>query len=122
MKKVLIVDDVEFIIDFQEELLKALSKTFAQTIHVDRATSMSAALKKIADNTYDAMVLDINLPDGLGLEVAKAARSKSKETLIAMLTISPDDYQGYSEYFDAFLKKPVLADRYRDILKKMLKL
>ncbi len=122
MKRVLIVDDVNFLLEFENAVIKQLSKETGTTINVEEASSIEKALQKIAENDYDSMVLDINLPDGLGIDIAKAAREKNANTRIAMLTISPESYDQYREYFDVFMKKPVIPDTYKEVMRKMLNL
>lgn len=122
MKKVLLVDDVNFLLEFETAVIKQLSKETGTTINVEEASSIQKALQKISENDYDSMVLDINLPDGLGIDIAKAARKKNADTRIAMLTISPENYDEYREYFDVFMKKPVIPDTYKEVMRKLLNL
>lgn len=119
-KKVLIVDDVDFIVEFEEKVIKTLAKELSVKIEIDSANSVAEAISKISQNDYDAMVVDMNLPDGTGVDVAKSAQEKNRETRIAALTINPDNYAEYSEYFDAFFKKPILPNSYKENIRKLL--
>jgi DNA-binding response OmpR family regulator len=47
---------------------------------VDAAGGIEAAREKLACNTYDVMVLDLNLPDGDGYELCLALRRRELET------------------------------------------
>lgn len=119
-KKILIVDDIDFIIKFQEDILNSISNELSIKIQVDSAPTLKDALKKVSENYYDAMIIDMNLPDGSGVDIAKAAHEKSKETRIAALTIYPHEYEEHREYFDALYKKPISPSSYKENIRKLL--
>ncbi|MBD3799987.1 MAG: response regulator [Campylobacterales bacterium] len=77
-KRILIVDDIGFIVEFKSKVIDALSKEIKQKILIDSANSVREALAKIAQNDYDAMVVDVNLPDGTGIDIAKVAQAKKR--------------------------------------------
>lgn len=62
---------VEDYADFSQVIAAILKDKY----QIDRARSVSEAAKKLAQNSYDLIVLDIILPDGSGWEVVKKARS-----------------------------------------------
>ena len=70
-KRILIVDDIDFIIEFEEKVIESLSKELSIKIQVDSANNVQEALANIDKNVYDAMVIDINLPDGSGIDTHK---------------------------------------------------
>lgn len=120
-KRILIVDDVEFNIEFEEKVIKSLSDELNIDIKIDTALNLGDALEKIALNEYyDAMVIDMNLPDGCGTRIAKAAHAKSQKTRIAALTIYPSQYEKDRGFFDLFLKKPIMPDSYKIDLFRLL--
>jgi len=121
-KRILIVDDIDFIVEFEEKVIDSLSKDLSVKILVDKANNVQDALSKIEQHHYDAMVIDINLPDGSGLEIAKSAQEKSQDTRIAAMTIYPQDYEENNTYFDAFFKKPILPTSYKQYVRKLLHL
>jgi len=121
-KRILIVDDIDFIVEFEEKVIDSLSKDLSVRIIVDKANNVKDALSNIEKHHYDAMVIDINLPDGSGLEIAKSAQEKSKDTRIAAMTIYPQDYEENNTYFDAFFKKPILPTSYKQYVRKLLHL
>ena len=122
-KRILIVDDVDFNIEFESKLIKTLMVGYKINIKIDEAHSVAEALKLIANNDiYDAMIIDMNLPDGTGVEIAKAAREKSQQTRLAALTIYPNEYEKERVYFDLFLKKPIMLDSFKQNFIRLLQL
>ncbi len=120
-KRVLIVDDIEFIVEFEEKVIQTLAKELGIDIQVDSANTVMDANQKISDNLYDAMVIDMNLPDGSGVDIAKMALDKSEETRIAALTIYPHKFEEHRAYFDAFFTKPILPTSYKENLRALLR-
>ncbi len=121
-KRILIVDDIDFIIEFEKEVIASLTKELSIKIEADSAKSVKEALAKIAEHHYDAMVIDMNLPDGSGIDIAKAAQEKSEKTRIAALTIYPYKAEEHDTYFDLFLKKPIVPASYMQNMRQLLNL
>ena len=122
-KRILIVDDVEFNIEFQKKVIKSLMDDIGATIQINTANTVEESLSLIAENhIYDAMVIDMNLPDGSGVDIAKAALRKSEETRIAALTIYPSKYEDERCFFDIFLRKPIMPEDYRENFGRLLRL
>ncbi|MCA0996783.1 response regulator transcription factor [Alloyangia pacifica] len=85
--RVLMVEDAS-------DLAEGVSTRLAQSgIVCDVADCLEAAEDFRAVQSYDAMVLDINLPDGSGLRLLRDMRSAGDRTPVLMLTalVSVDD-------------------------------
>ncbi len=122
-KKILLVDDVEFNIEFEVEIIKSMMAEANVDIQIDIARSVGEALHQISKNDrYDAMVIDLNLPDGTGVEIAKVALKKSEETRIAALTIYPSKYEDQRCFFDIFLRKPIAPHAFKENFARLLRL
>jgi len=119
-KKILVVDDIKFIVEYELEMLETLSRELSEKFEIDTAGSVSEAIGKISSELYDAVIVDMHLPDGMGVEIAKAAREKQKDVRIAVMTISPYDDEIHRSLFDLFLKKPVPPHIYIEHIRKLL--
>ena len=85
--RVLVVEDT---IDLAEGIVMRLARS---GIACDLADCLQAAQDYFAVQEYDAIVLDINLPDGSGRSFLRDIRSEGDRTPVLMLTalISVDD-------------------------------
>jgi len=122
-KRILIVDDVEFNIEFEDKVIHSLMDEVGIDIQIDVAYTVKEALEQIDNNDrYDAMVIDMNLPDGSGVDIAKVALKKSEETRIAALTIYPSKYEDQRAFFDIYLRKPIMPESYKENFIRLLRL
>jgi len=107
---ILIVDDNPDNIYSLQKLLE--SKNFK----VDTAHSGEEALKKILKNNYALIILDVQMPDMDGFEVAEniAGFSKTKETPIIFLSAVNTDKKFITKGYDSggldYVTKPVDPD------------
>jgi CheY-like chemotaxis protein len=78
-KKILIVDDVNFNIEFESKLIKNLMEEYKIKIQIDEAHSVEEAVKKIAAEAqpYDAIIIDTGKStiDEVVLQVMNAVKS-----------------------------------------------
>lgn len=82
-KKILLVEDDQFLREFYQELLAA------EGYFIDVAADGEEALQKIWDREYDLILLDIMLPKKDGLEILKELKNrppKSPRVKIVVLT------------------------------------
>lgn len=80
---------------------------------VDLASNIQEALEMSYKINYDLYILDINLPDGSGLELLKSLRESDNKTPAIFLTSYRDKdtlCKGYISGCDDFLNKPVDLD------------
>ncbi|MFM9151426.1 MAG: response regulator [Candidatus Planktophila sp.] len=82
---VLIIDDHPLVRDGVKRSFLA-----AGFVHVSEAGSLKEAIPMIALHNPDVITVDINLPDGNGLEIVTWARKHSKTVTIIVLTLSDD--------------------------------
>tara|TARA_R110001583_G_scaffold11305_9_gene51415 strand:+ start:2864 stop:3535 length:672 start_codon:yes stop_codon:yes gene_type:complete len=102
MNILLVEDDIDLaatVVDFFE-----LESTIC-----DHAANGVAGLSLIQQNTYDAIVLDINMPKMNGLSVCAAMRKEGIDTPVLMLTARDtldDKLEGFASGTDDYLVKP----------------
>lgn len=85
-KRILIIDDHEVV---RSGIKSALE--LRKTVEVFEAASKLEAQAQIAKLNPDAIIVDINLPDGNGLEIVSWARSISSLVAIVVLTFNESD-------------------------------
>jgi DNA-binding NtrC family response regulator len=78
--RILVVDDDETIRGFLRDLLTANSH------EVDEAPDTHGAAQLLKSREYDVVITDLMLPDGDGLEVLRAARSRPYEPEVLVIT------------------------------------
>jgi two-component system response regulator QseB len=80
---------------------------------VDWLTNGKLADEALKLNSYELIVLDLNLPDMEGLEILKALRTRKDETPVMVLTAKdtvPDRVEGLDSGADDFVIKPFELD------------
>lgn len=89
----------------------------------DRAPTLSAATDALAAAAYDAIVLDLGLPDGDGLEWLKRRRSASLPPVLALTARGTltERVTGLDAGVDDYLTKPFAADEVAARLRALLR-
>ncbi|HIJ20240.1 MAG TPA: response regulator [Deltaproteobacteria bacterium] len=80
MEKVLLVDDEK---DFLETMSERMQ---ARDMNVTTTTSPKEALKKVQEESYDAIILDLMMPEMDGLETLKELKKKNPDIQVILLT------------------------------------
>ena len=118
VQNILVVDDDVNLANTFKLILQSVG------FHVDIAATGLQALYKTNRTDFDLIILDVNLPDMLGDEVAEKIKDKKSDTNIIMIT-------GYSSFKDGIeekgldineiLMKPIPPEDLVNITKKTLK-
>lgn len=78
--KVLIVDD-------EQDFLNIISdRLTARDMNVSTAASAKEAIKQIDEESFDAVVLDLQMPEMDGLETLKVMKEKNPDLQVILLT------------------------------------
>lgn len=117
--KILIVED-------DRELLKSLLFHFNDLGYMcEKARNFADAREKLAQFTYDCIILDITLPDGSGMDLLKIIKDGRQDTGVIILSAGSNlDYkiQGLDLGADDYLTKPFhlseLNARVRSIVRR----
>lgn len=79
------------LVEDTEDVAEAIVLSFARRGDaVDHVTTVAQAADNIAVQEYDAVILDIALPDGSGTDVLRAIRAAGLATPVLMLTARSD--------------------------------
>ena len=103
MLSVLVIDDQKSLL----EVLRPLLERFGN-MNVKTVLSAKEALQLLMSNTYDAMIVDYDLPDINGIEFLKIIRAKGDTTPIIIFTGVGREYtaiEALNNGADFFLKK-----------------
>jgi DNA-binding response OmpR family regulator len=116
--KILIVEDERRVARFIERALHECAYT------VSVAGSCAAARDLLAESPYDAVVLDLGLPDGDGLELLREWRKSGFDEPVLILSARDavgDRIQGLNLGADDYLPKPFSVDELIARLRSLLR-
>ena len=110
MPEILVVDDSKVMRDMITACLRPDPE-----IVVTQASSGLEAIERLSLRTYDALVLDLNMPDIGGLEVVEFVRSQDKLKVLPILIVTTRADDGSREKVLAagaskYLTKPFTPD------------
>lgn len=98
------------IVEDHSELATEITDYLSKSGYICKwAKTCEAALEEISVNTFDAMLLDLGLPDGSGFDVLQAVRKKQSEMAIIIITARgeiDDRVSGLQLGADDYLTKP----------------
>lgn len=104
-KRILLVDDED---EFRRELAEQLR--LHEGFEVDEAASAREALQQVERHTYDALVLDVGLPDEDGRDLCRLLRKRGIKAPVLMLTAHAGDADtilGLDSGANDYVAKPV---------------
>lgn len=118
--KVLVVEDEETI----RKVLGVILRTEGFTI--EEAADGLEALRKISENVYDVIILDVMMPELNGFEVLKKLRAQEKTADLPVIIVSAkstdrDILEGLKEGANYYIPKPFEPRELVYILKLILK-
>jgi PAS domain S-box-containing protein len=121
-KRVIIVDDNEENITLMKEFCESVGLCVSATF-LGSKTALSALLD--SKETADILLIDIMMPGGSGLDMAKKIRSAQNLRSIKMIAITSDvrigTARGAHEYgFDGYLPKPISKDELLNVIVTVL--
>lgn len=97
------------IVEDDKELVKTILEYFDSYGYMcEVAKSIRSAKEKILDSEYDCVVLDINLPDGKGVDLIPFVKEKTKSPILILSANSSidDKIAGFDFGADDYLTKP----------------
>ena len=103
MKRILIVEDDVYTRYLCETLLRK------EGYEISAAASAQMALQQLSEYRFDLLLLDLNLPDGDGIEMAQTIRKQYPEIKILMMTVrqeADDRLSGFESGANDYMTKP----------------
>ncbi len=103
-KKILLVDDEEFLLELIEEFLNLIDH-----YEIKAVNSVQEALEILRAEEFDLVISDLNMPKISGEQIYRHLKSKAQENKFLAITADPDD-ENFSQFLTAnkieYLKKP----------------
>src|SRR5882672_11398292 len=87
MKRILIADDHAVI---RNGVKQILSKEFLE-IEFGEASNASEVIKIIKERSWDALILDMNMPGRNGLEILRQLRDEGIKVPVLMFSMHPEE-------------------------------
>ncbi len=117
--RVLVVDDHELNLRLLERLLELEGR------EVRAAGSLAAAEQALAEEQPAMIVLDLNLPDGSGLELTRRLKSEPRTASIPIVACTAavmpsDEDRALEAGCDAFVAKPIDLAHFSTVISSML--
>lgn len=78
------------------------------SVQITLCRTLAQSLGAVADNSYDLLILDVNLPDGSGLELLEQVRKTSRVPVILLTAndLEMDVVTGLESGADDYITKP----------------
>lgn len=115
--RIAIIEDEALELAQLTNLIKTLEEKEALGVSFDLSEFQTIEDFETADVKADLLILDLHLPDGNGLDLARRLRQQHADTGIIIITAYQEHvYEGYEVGAFRFLPKPVEAERLREAL------
>jgi CheY-like chemotaxis protein len=117
--RVLVVDDHALNLKLLERLLEREGR------EVRAADSVAAAERVLAEEEPAMIVLDVNLPDGSGLDLTRRLKAEPRTASIPIVActaavLPSDEDEAREAGCDAFVAKPIDLRHFSDVISSML--
>jgi two-component system cell cycle response regulator DivK len=117
--RILVVDDHELNLKLLERLLEI------EGHEVRAADSLAAAERALAEEHPAMIVLDVNLPDGSGLELTRKLKSRPGTASIPIVActagvLPEEEREALEAGCDAYVSKPIDLRRFATIIASIL--
>lgn len=86
MSKILIIDDEKEICESIQMILEYSDGAFGEDYEVEFTTSSKVGVEKLKKNSYDALLLDIQMPEMNGFEVLKWIQDENVSIKVIMIS------------------------------------
>ena len=93
-------------------------------VNVETAVDGEEALRKVENNSYSLILMDLKMPKMDGYEATRCLREKDIDIPIVALSakvLNGDDHRQITDLFDGFLTKPVDSRKLAEMIQKFIK-
>ncbi|MDB5256402.1 MAG: transcriptional regulator [Chitinophagaceae bacterium] len=113
------------IIESEEELLSSVSKYLEQEqFQCEYALDLKSARFRLSREDFDCFIVDIDLPDGLGLEFVREIKKSKPESFVIIISeknSTEQKVEGLNSGADDYLTKPFAFSELNARLNSMLR-
>ena len=113
------------VVDDDEEFMRACVRVLeAWGYLVSRATSSESALQMAGEQSFDAILTDINLPGASGLDVLRVVRSRDRDVPVILMTGGPElETARLAVEWGAqsYLIKPLAMPQLKEVLERSIR-
>lgn len=117
--KILLVDDDHDVVNY----LKLVGQLI--NIHITIAYNYTEATQKISQQSFASYIIDVNLPDGNGIQLVEHIRNESTDVKIALLSNfkNTDAVKEWKEKYsiDYIVRKPVNDKELKDLFNNLVR-
>ena len=118
-RRILVVDDHELNLRLLERLIELEGR------EVRAVDSLAAAERAVAEEQPAMIVLDLNLPDGNGLDLTRKLKSEPRTASIPIVACTAavrpaDENEALEAGCDAFVAKPIDLRRFSAVISSIL--
>ena len=116
-KSILLVDDEDFV--------REAAQRFLESYHakVEAVSDKNKALPLLESQSFDVIILDLNMPGGGGLEIYEHVRSTDKETPVVLCTgdfVNFDSSKFSADSKFVYIKKPYEPEEFLATISRLL--
>ena len=120
MQNVLLLEDHP---ETRQWLVEILHSAFI-SVQVHEAASIAQAINLLTEGSYELALVDLNLPDGTGVEFIRALKKQSPATYTVVATIFDDDehlFPALEAGAEGYLLKDLSSENFIESLKGIIK-
>ena len=115
MASILCVDDDPDMVALKKQILESAGH------RVTACLSTEQAVHALSDQTFDAVVTDWRLGDGLGRDVVQSAKAHASVPVIVVSGFVTEAFQAAEPLADLYLEKPVNPQELLKVLETLLR-
>ena len=118
-KNILIAEDSSVILNLTKKILEQ------ENYNISAAKNGQEVLNKLADNDYDLILMDINIPGIDGIEALRRLKASTETTHIPVIAVTAnamteDIERGKKLDFLEYVTKPIQLGEFKKLLEKTL--